>query len=195
MSAVMNDEILRHRFTVDDYYKMVEAGLLAPDARVELIEGEIIDMPPIGSRHAAMDSRLTELLCRTIKRRATVRLQLPIRLSAYSEPQPDVALVKFRSDFYANAHPVAADTLLAVEISQTSLARDRRLKIPLYARHHIPEVWLIDVKGERIHCFRLPDAGVYTDVSHADGLGDELLDERVQQLIVRIGDIEPEMPG
>jgi Uma2 family endonuclease len=165
MSAVMNDWILRHRITVDEYYRMAEVGILAPDARVELIEGEIIDMAPIGSGHAGTVSQLNQLLLRAVGDRAHVLPQLVVRLSDISEPQPDLVLVKPRADFYKKKHPGPADTFLIIEVSESSLRYDLQLKAPLYARHAIPEYWIIDLPGRQVRFFRSPEAGQYTNVT------------------------------
>jgi Uma2 family endonuclease len=167
----MESWLPRHRITVDDYYRMAEAGLLAEDARVELIEGEIFDMAPIGSRHSGVVSKLTYLLSRAIGDRAMLRVQQPIRLSRSSEPQPDLALVRPRSDFYARSHPTASDTLLVIEVSETTLRYDQLIKAPLYAAHAIPELWIIDLEGAQMHVFRSPEAERYRDVSSASEPG------------------------
>ncbi|HEU4627878.1 MAG TPA: Uma2 family endonuclease [Steroidobacteraceae bacterium] len=163
MSVAMEEWPRRHRITVEEYYRMAEVGLLAPDARVELIEGEIIDMPPIGSRHASAVSRLHYLLVRAAGDRAVVRGQSPVRLDAYSEPQPDLAVLAPRADFYDKAHPTPADALLIIEVSETTLRYDRQRKQPLYARHGIPELWIVDIQGNQLHVFRKPAGGEYTD--------------------------------
>lgn len=160
----MENWLPRHRITVDEYYRMAEVGLLAPDARVELIEGEIIDMPPIGSRHGGTVQQLHDLLVQAVGTRASVRVQLPVRLSKSSEPQPDLALVKPRADYYKSRHPTAADTLLVVEVSDTTFRYDRQIKVPLYAHHGVPEVWIVDLKGRQMHFFRSPGADGYGDV-------------------------------
>ena len=166
MGAVMQEDwVAWHRITVDEYYRMAEVGLLAPETRVELIDGVIIDMAPIGSRHAGTVTRLDRLLSRAVGDRAIVRVQQPVRLSRSSEPQPDVSLLRPRRDDYAKAHPGAKDTLLAIEVSETTLRYDRDIKVPLYARHGIPEVWIVDLVGEQIHFFRAPETGKYPDVS------------------------------
>ena len=167
MDAHMESWLPRHRITVDEYYRMAEVGLLAEDARVELIEGEIIDRAPIGTRHGAAVLQLNQLLQRAVGDRATVSVQGPIRLSVSSEPQPDLALLKPRRDFYETRHPTAADTLLIIEVSDTTLRYDREVKVPLYARHGVPEVWIVDLKGRAIHFFRSPADGKYADVSSA----------------------------
>ena len=166
MSAVVQqDWIACHRITVDEYYRMAEVGLLAPEARVELIDGVIIDMGPIGSRHAGTVTRLDQLLSRAVGDRAIVRVQQPVRLSRSSEPQPDLALFKRRRDFYNTAHPNAKDALLVIEVSETTVRYDREIKVPLYARYGIPEVWIVDLVGEQLHFFRSPEAEEYSDVS------------------------------
>jgi Uma2 family endonuclease len=171
MSAVMNDWILRHRITVDEYYRMAEVGILPPDARVELIEGEIIDMAPIGTGHGGTVMQLTQLLVNAEHGRTQMRVQLPVRLSDISEPEPDFALVKPRADFYKKKHPGPADTFLIVEVSESSLRYDVQVKAPLYARHGVPEYWIIDLKGRQVTFFRSPESGQYADVSSTDAPG------------------------
>ena len=170
MSAVMHEEdwIARHRITVDEYYRMAEVGLLAPEARVELIDGVIIDKAPIGSRHAGTVTRFDRLLLRAVGDQAIVRVQQPVRLSRSSEPQPDVSLLRPRPEDYTRAHPRPEDALLVVEVSDTTLRYDREVKVPLYARHGIPELWIVDLVGGQMHFFRSPQAGKYSDVSSTE---------------------------
>jgi Uma2 family endonuclease len=165
MSIVGESWVTRHRITVDEYYRMAEVGLFAPDARVELIEGEIIDMAPIGSRHAGIVNKLNKLLVQAVGERAVVAVQSPIRLSTRSEPQPDVALLKPRPDFYVRGHPVPADVLLVIEVSDATLRYDRTVKVPLYARHGIAEVWIADLENGLLHLFRSPAGATYAEVS------------------------------
>jgi Uma2 family endonuclease len=160
----------RHRITVEEYYRMAEVGLLAPDARVELIEGEIIDMPPIGIPHARIVRELNALLVRAAGDRAIVSPQLPVRLDRFSEPQPDLALLKPPSDLYAQRHPTAGDTLLAVEVSETTLRYDRQRKAPLYALHGIPELWIFDIKAKQLYVSRNPTPDGYQQSFTADQL-------------------------
>ena len=155
----------RHPIDVDAYYRMAEEGLLAPDARVELIEGEIVDMPPIGSSHAGNVIRLARILYSATSGRALVASQSPVRLGGFSEPQPDLMLLKNREDDYRNSHPTAQDVLLLVEVSDSSLRSDRNIKIPLYARHQIPEVWILDLEGRQLLVHRSAVDGRYRDVS------------------------------
>lgn len=165
MSTASDNWLPRHRITVDEYYRMAEVGLLAHDARVELIEGEIIDMPPIGSTHASVVMTLNKELARVIGDHALLSVQGPARLSQRSEPQPDLMLLKPREDFYRAGHPSAADVLLLIEVSDTTLRYDRDVKAALYARHGIPEVWIIDVRGGQVHCMREPKDGAYGSVT------------------------------
>ena len=168
MSVAMEEGPRRHRITVEEYHRMAEVGLLAPDARVELIEGEIIDMPPIGIRHAAAVSRLSRLLERAVGDRAIVRCQLPILLGDCSQPQPDFALCVPREDFYEHRPAGAADALLIIEVSDTTLRYDRQTKMPLYASHGIPELWIVDTGAEQIHVFRNPSGTTYGEAFSAD---------------------------
>jgi Uma2 family endonuclease len=160
----MESWLPRHRITVHEYYRMAQVGLLAEDARVELIEGEIFDMAPIGSRHSGTVNRLSYLLSRAAGDRALLIVQQPIRLSHMSEPQPDLALVRTRSDFYSRNHPTASDALLLIEVCETSLRYDQRIKVPLYARHGIPELWIVDLEHSQVHFCRLPRGDQYDDV-------------------------------
>jgi Uma2 family endonuclease len=163
MSVAMKDLPRRHGITVDEFYRMDEAGEFAPDARVELIEGEIIDMPVPGSRHSAMDSRLNELLILAVGRRALVRAGGGIHLDNMSLPAPDFSLVVRREDYYVERHPTAAETFLAIEVSDTRLSFDLGRKRALYARRGVTELWVIDLKRARLHCFRRPSGDEYLE--------------------------------
>ena len=152
----------RHRITVEHFYRMAEVGLFAEDERVELIEGEIIDVPPMGHAHAGVVDYLAKLLVSTLGPRGIVRAQLPLRLGDDSEPLPDIVVAKPHDDLYMRAHPTAADSLLVIEISSTTLRFDRNVKVPMYARHGVPEVWVLDVGTQQIHRYRTPKDGQYT---------------------------------
>ena len=132
---------------------MAEAGILGEDDRVELIDGELIEMSPIGSRHAACVNRLTRLLTAGAGERAIVGVQNPVQLGIKQEPQPDLALLKYRPDFYAVTHPGPEDVILLVEVADSSANYDREVKLPLYARAGVPEVWLVllDEGGIEVH--------------------------------------------
>lgn len=156
MPAMVDIDNRRHRLTVRDYYRMAEAGILKAEDKVELIDGEIINMTPIGSRHAAAVDRLNHLLLPALSGRAIIRVQQPIRLSDLSEPEPDIAVVAIRADFYEAAHPRSEDIHLLIEVADSSLQYDRDLKIPLYARHGVREVWLADIESKTFRAFRTP---------------------------------------
>lgn len=150
-----------HRFTVGEYRRMGETGIFQPDARVELVEGEIVEMSPIGKRHAACVARLTRALTFSLNLVALVWAQNPVELGDYSEPQPDLTLLKPRDDFYENAKPRPEDVLAVIEVSDTTLEYDRRVKVPLYARAGIPEVWIINLVDERVEMFADLSSGAY----------------------------------
>jgi Uma2 family endonuclease len=169
----MADLLTRRRFTVDDYHRMAEAGVLTEDDRVELIEGEIVMMAPLGSRHAGKVNLLTRLWGSRLGDRAIVAVQNPVRLDRYSEPQPDIALLRPRPDFYTERHPEPADVLLLIEVSETTTETDRRVKMPLYATAGITETWLVDLDTRRIEVYRAPSAQGYQD-THVFTRGDTL---------------------
>jgi Uma2 family endonuclease len=156
--------LTRRRFTVSEYDRMAKAGILTEDDRVELIDGEIVEMAPIGERHAGTVNRTNNLFGRSFGDQAITAVQNPVRLSDHSEPQPDVALLRRRPDFYRSAHPTPADVLLLVEVAESSAAADRQVKIPLYARSGIPEVWLVDPDQATIAAYREPSASGYGTV-------------------------------
>jgi len=151
----------RRRFTVHDYQQMGQAGVLTEDDRVELIDGEIIQMSPIGPPHTGTVARFTKRFVERFGDVALVFVQNPIRLGEHDEPQPDLALLRPRPDFYTTAHPTPADIFLVVEVADTSLEYDRRTKLPLYARHNIPEVWVVDLNANRILVSRDPTPSGY----------------------------------
>ena len=164
MSAVLAFLPQRHRITTDEYYRMAEVGIFKADDRVELIEGEIFDMSPIGEDHASVVKRLNSIFMQCVGMKAIVSVQDPIHLNARSEPQPDIALLHYRDDFYRQAHPRAEDIILLIEVSDSTLRYDTEVKLPLYAHHEIPEVWIVDLEHQRLEVFRRPDAGVYLEM-------------------------------
>lgn len=153
----------RRRFSVDEYYMMAEAGILKPDERVELIDGDIIAMCPMGSRHSGSINRLNSLLIKTFSLRANVSVQCPVRLDHRTEPEPDFALLKPRDDYYEDAHPGPSDVFVLIEVMDASEKYDRKKKLRLYARFGIPEVWLIDLKGEFVEIHRRPKGKIYKE--------------------------------
>jgi Uma2 family endonuclease len=169
----MTIPLTRHRFTADEYHQMAEAGVLRDDDRVELIEGEIVDMTPIGPRHGAVVNRLNHALARACGERAIVQIQGSIRLGLHSEPQPDVALLRPRPDYYESALPGPESVLLLIEVGDTSLAYDRGVKLPLYARAGIRETWLVDLEASRVEVHLEPGPEGYRR-SETRGPGDRL---------------------
>lgn len=151
----------RHRVTVHDYHRMAEVGVLAPDARVELIEGEIIDMAPIGQDHQSIVDQLNRMLVRAVGDDAIIRVQGSVRLGEWSEPQPDVVVLRPRPDFYRARLATGADSLLVIEVSDTTLLYDRDKKVPLYARHGVPEIWIVDVQHAALLVYGELHAGAY----------------------------------
>ncbi len=161
MNAVLERQ--PHRFNVSEYYLMAETGILAPDARVELVEGEIVDMPPIGVSHGSSHLRLLSKLTQRLGKRALVQSQHPVRLSDFSEPQPDIAVLRFDSDYYAAAHPGPQDILWLIEVADSSLAFDRGAKLAMYARHGVAEVWIVDIRQRQLEQFSQPSGERYLD--------------------------------
>jgi Uma2 family endonuclease len=157
-------EIARRRFDVDEYRRMGEAGILSPDDRVELIDGEILSMTPIGARHNAAVSRATRALVSAAGELAIVLIQGSIRLGRFDEPQPDVALLRPKPDFYASELAAPADVFLIIEIADASLAYDREIKSRRYAAAGIPEYWLVNLDTRVVTRFLRPEGDAYRDV-------------------------------
>ncbi len=168
----MSTKVLRRQFSIQDYHQMVVAGILTEDERVELIQGEIVQMSPIGVRHASCVNRLNKLFSQLLGDRVIVAVQDPVILSNLCEPQPDLALLKPRDDFYAAGHPQPQDILLLVEVADTTIESDfaertlceRTIKIPLYASSKIREVWLVDVNELVVEVFREPTVNSYQSI-------------------------------
>ena len=161
----MAQEVVRRRFTVHDYHRMGEAGILHEDDRVELIEGEIVEMAAIGTRHFTCVNGLTRLLVREAGDAAIVSVQNPVRLDEHTEPQPDLTVLRVRD--YRESLPTPEDVLLLIEVSDTTLAYDRGVKLPLYARAGIREVWIVDLPGEVIERHTDPSVDGYRSSERA----------------------------
>jgi Uma2 family endonuclease len=159
----VNVQLRHHRFSVGAYDEMVARGILTSGDRVELLAGEIVEMAPIGSRHAACVRRLSELFTLALAGQATVSAQSPIALPPDSEPEPDIAILRRRSDSYAQAHPRAGDVLLLIEVSDSTISVDRAVKVPLYARAGIAEVWIVDLTSNVIEVYVNPHRGTYIE--------------------------------
>jgi Uma2 family endonuclease len=184
----MSVQVARRYFNVTEFYRMAAAGVFTEDDRVELIEGEILEMSPIGSRHASCVDRLTELFSRQAGRKAIIRVQNPIRLDDYSEPLPDITLLKRRADFYAENHPTQADVLLIVEVADTSVEYDRNIKLPIYAQANIPEVWLVNLPKNIVEVYTRPAEGKYQK-SRRLKRGEHLVSTQVSDLSIGIDEV------
>ena len=161
MAHGTNDTLLpHHSFTVEEYHRMGEAGLFE-EQRVELLEGKIIDMSPIQAKHARIVKWLNRLLHARLSDRYIISVQDPIRLDELNEPEPDLAVLRFRTDFYGESHPRPEDVLLLIEVADTSLDKDRQVKLPLYARAGIPEVWIVNLPGQQLECYTGPTGDGY----------------------------------
>ena len=193
----MNDDAavapVRHKLDVVAYHRMAEAGILREGERIELIDGDLIDMAPISQAHAGVVSALAEALLVGCAGRATVWPQNPIRLDRLSEPQPDLAVLRRRPDFYSGERPGPTDVLLVVELAYSSLRFDRTVKLRLYARAGIVELWIIDLNRRIITAYRKPTEDVYTETTRHK-LGDRLAlsstPEIEMQLCLRLDDAE-----
>jgi Uma2 family endonuclease len=180
--------ISRHRFTVDDYHRMAACGILGEDDRVELLDGEVVEMTPFGLRHLARVDWLNDWLTRALHGRAIVRVQGSVRLDPHSEPQPDLAILRYRSDFYAQVHAGPPDILFLIEVSDTSAGFDRDVKLRVYGRAGIAEVWLVNLPADRLEIYRTPQGDVYRDVTHLHR-GDRIAPAAFPDLILPVTDI------
>ena len=158
----------KHRFTVSAFHRMAEVGILGEDDRVELIDGDLLDMAPIGSKHAATVAILSKVLTTGARERCIVFVQNPLQMPDYNEPLPDLTLLKPRADSYRDGLPQPPDVLLVIEVADSSLGRDRDVKIPIYGHHGIPETWLVDVQRSVVTVYRQPSADGYLSVTEID---------------------------
>jgi Uma2 family endonuclease len=184
----MSQQLAKHLITADEYEQMGRAGIFHPDVRLELIEGEIYEMSPIGSPHAACVKRLSALLNHLFGGKLIVGTQDPIRLNDFSEPQPDVALLRWRDDFYSAAHPTPADVLLVIEVADTTLETDRKVKIPLYAKADIPETWLINLPEECVELYAELKGGAY-QTTRRFARGEIVQSHSIEKLNINVSDI------
>lgn len=180
-----NDLILkRFRFSREDYHLLEKVGLLTEDSPVELINGEIIEMSPINSLHAGTVKRLLRFLSNALTDQYLIGAQDPIDLGEYSEPEPDLSILKYREDTYINSHPGATDILLLIEVADSSLEKDRTVKLPLYAQADIPETWIVNLQDKQIEVYGGPKDGTYHKQSIYQ-MGDILTHELIGELPVK----------
>ena len=189
MSAIL-DHPHRHPISAEEFLRMDEAGVFAPEARLELIDGEIIEMAPIKPPHAGGVAQLGELFIQRAAGRATVWVQGPLRVSGTSLPLPDLALLRRRADFYKGTLPTVADVLLVVEVSDTSLAFDVKTKAPLYARCGVPEVWVVDINERVVRVYRDPAEGGYQSTLVAQ-VGERVACSALPEVAVEVAELFP----
>ena len=184
---------MHRKFTVDEYYLMAEVGILKRDERVELIEGEIVVMPPIGPEHAWNVDITNEILARHALGRYYVRIQNPVRLSDESEPEPDVALLRRRPEGYGAAHPTPADVLLVIEVAHSSLEYDRGVKAHIYGRSGVPETWVRNLPEDCIERFTEPGPDGYAQHT-VHRRGETLTPVVLPDLELAVADLLPNRP-
>ena len=163
-ASLMGTRLATRRFSIREYQRMIDAEVLAEDEHVELLDGVIVPMSPTSPRHAAQVARLGQLLRSRLGGRVLVREEKAITVEPVTQPEPDLAIVRARSDFYARAHPTAGDVLFLIEVADTSLERDRGVKLALYAAGGIPVVWVLDLPGDRLWVASEPRGSEYADV-------------------------------
>lgn len=189
MSAI-SDYPNKHPISAEEFLRMGAAGVFGPEVRLELIEGEIIEMAPIHPPHAGRVKKLAALFFQRVGGHAIVSVQDPIITSARSVPQPDLALLRPRSDYYSVSHPEVSDVFLVVEVADTTLAFDRGIKVPLYARSGIPEVWIVNVNERALHGFRDPAGGSYRSAFTAQ-VGERVACAALPGVAVEVREIFP----
>ncbi|MCG8332036.1 MAG: Uma2 family endonuclease [Chitinophagales bacterium] len=182
-------ELAQRLLSVQDYHKMIEAEILSSRDHIELINGKLIEMSPSGSSHAACIDKMLAVFNRLNNLDTIIRGQNPITLGKYSEPEPDIAIVKYTSSYYADHHPIASDVLTIIEVSDTSLEYDRNIKQALYANANIPEYWIVNIQLKEIEVYTKPGNSRYKqkmlltleDVVNINALGSTI---PISQLIV-----------
>ena len=167
MEMVLQDQIActPRRFSVEEYYRMGEAGILTEDERIELIDGCIVVREPANPPHSGGVNRIAQILTTVFRDRAIIAVQNPFKIDEFNHPQPDIAVLRPRNDFYATAHPGGNDTFLLIEVSHTSQAFDQRVKAPLYAHARIREYWIVNIPERLLEIYREPTANGYSQVT------------------------------
>lgn len=185
MSVALLNRLL---FTVETYHKMIASGVLTKYDRVELIRGEIVQMSPISPLHAGYVNRLSELFIWRLIERVRVRVQNPVELDETSELQPDLALVRRRPNFYKAGHPRPEDVFLLVEVADSTVRKDREVKIPLYAEDNILEVWLVDINEQCLEVYREPSVNGYQSVQKLES-GDTVTIQAFPDVVFAVDEI------
>lgn len=185
---MLHEEIKTRRFNVEEYHRMGEVGILGEDDRVELVGGELVEMAPIGTRHLSCVVGLTHLLVEAASGRWFVSVQNPIRLGRRDEPEPDLSLLKAKPDPESQGPPGPEDVLLVVEVSDTTLSYDRNIKLPLYARAAIPEVWIVDLNGRAVEVHSAVSPDGYRE-SRSFGPGERVASGTVEGLSISVAEV------
>lgn len=179
---------LKHLTTIDEWLRLGAARIFPPESRVELIDGEIFEMAPIGIQHASCVMRLTHLFAPMIDERAIINVQNPLQLGDLSAPQPDFMLLKPSLDFFRSRYPRASDVLLLIEISDTSVDFDRTRKLRLYAMHGVPEYWLVNLQDNCVELYCHPRADAYEQKSTLR-VGDSITLSMLPWISIAVADI------
>ena len=184
----MLETVSKKLFTVDEYYRMLEVGVIHPDDRIELIEGEIVQMAPMSCKHGGCITFLNRVLNRLLNNMAIVNSQIPLHLHDYSEPEPDVCILKIRNDDYRNSHAAPEDILLVIEVSLSTLSYDLNVKVPMYANSEVIEVWVVDLDNEEVHQFTEPLDGEYQNhiIHHKN---ESIQAQQIEGVVLSVNDI------
>lgn len=175
------------RFTVDQYYKMIELGMLKDYEKAEIIEGELIKKMTVGDKYAFVVDNLTRFFIKNVSDKVLVRVQNPVRLTEYNEPEPDITLADLRK-FDGRRHPRPAEIILLIEVSDSTLKYDRDKKLPLYAEAEIPEVWIVNLANEIVEVHTKPSVELYQLVKIFKR-GETIETETLPNLFLKVDDI------
>lgn len=186
--TIATANVRKHLTDIKEWQKLGEANIFPPDSRLELIEGEILEMAPIGSNHSGHVIRLNHFLSTLVFGKAIVSVQNPLQLGDLSEPEPDFMLLKPNDDFYCSRHPNADDVLLLIEVADSSLSFDQNQKLRLYANHHIPEYWLMNLNDACVEVYRQPHGDCYGEKTTLR-VGDSIALSQLDSITINMNDI------
>ncbi len=186
--TIATANVRKHLTDIKEWQKLGEANIFPPDSRLELIDGEILEMAPIGFNHSGHVIRLTHFLSTLVFGKAIVSVQNPLQLGDLSEPEPDFMLLKPNDDFYCSRHPNADDVLLLIEVADSSLSFDQNQKLRLYANHHIPEYWLMNLNDACVEVYRQPHGDCYGEKTTLR-VGDSIALSQLDSITINMNDI------
>ncbi len=184
----MTQQLRKRLISIQEYHKMAAVGILSHRDKVELIQGEILHMSPIGSKHQSIVDKLSRILNRLLLDEAIVRVQGPIQIKDWSEPEPDLLLLRPKVDFYADQHPEPKDTLLLIEVANSSLEYDKTIKLPLYAEASIQTYWIINIPNQQIEVYQNPDGNIYKSMFIFKG-SDDIPVGHFSDCVISVNDI------